>query len=50
MRECISTPRDCDSYFDPQFIKKRETMLAEGMAEKIISIYTFGTSLRAISD
>lgn len=46
----VSTPRDRDSSFDPQFIKKRETMLAEGMAEKIISMYALGTSTRAISD
>lgn len=35
----VSTPHDRDSSFDPQFIKKRETMLAEGMAEKIIGMY-----------
>ena len=29
----VSTPRDRDASFDSQFIKKRETMLAEGMAE-----------------
>lgn len=46
----VSTPRDRDSSFAPQFIKKRETMLAEGMAEKIISMYALGTSTRAISD
>lgn len=46
----VSTPRDRDSSFDPQFIKKRETMLAEGMAEKIISMYALGTSTRAIGD
>lgn len=46
----VSTPRDRDSSFDPQFIKKRETMLAEGMAEKIISMHALGTSTRAISD
>lgn len=46
----VSTPRDRDSSFDPQFIKKRETMLTEGMAEKIISMYALGTSTRAISD
>ncbi len=45
----VSTPRDRDSSFDPQFIKKRETMLAEGMAEKRISMYALGTT-RAISD
>lgn len=46
----VSTPRDRDSSFDPQFIKKRETMLAEGMAEKIISMYALGTGTRAIGD
>jgi len=28
----VSTPRDRNSSFDPQFIKKRETILAEGVA------------------
>lgn len=46
----VSPPRDRESSFAPQFIKKRETMLAEGMAEKIISMYALGTSTRAISD
>lgn len=35
----VSTPRDRDASFDPQFLKKRETMLSEGMAERIISLY-----------
>ena len=46
----VSTPRDRDASFDPQFIKKRETMLAEGMAEKIIGMYALGTSTREIGD
>ena len=46
----VSTPRDRDASFDPQFIKKRETMLAEGMAERIISMYALGTSTREIGD
>lgn len=46
----VTTPRDRDSSFDPQFIKKRKTMLAESMAEKIISMYALGTSTHAISD
>lgn len=46
----VSTPRDRDSSFDPQFIKKRETMLAEGMAGKIISMYALGTGTRDIGD
>ena len=32
----VSTPRDRNSSFDPQFIKKRETILAEGVADRII--------------
>ena len=31
----VSTPRDRNSSFDPQFIKKRETILAEGVADRI---------------
>ena len=27
----VSTPRDRNSTFEPQFIKKRETILAEGV-------------------
>lgn len=46
----VSTPRDRDASFNPQFIKKRETMLAEGMAERIISMYALGTSTREIGD
>lgn len=29
----VSTPRDRNSSFEPQFIKKRETILAEGVAD-----------------
>lgn len=46
----VSTPRDRDASFDPQFLKKRETMLSEGMAERIIGLYALGTSTRDISD
>jgi transposase-like protein len=46
----VTTPRDRDASFDPQFIKKRETMLAEGMADRIIGLYALGTSTREISD
>ncbi|MCQ2185342.1 MAG: IS256 family transposase [Bacteroidales bacterium] len=46
----VSTPRDRDASFDQQFLKKRETMLSEGMAERIIGLYALGTSTRDISD
>lgn len=44
----VETPRDRDGSFDPQTVRKRETILAEGMADKIIGMYAFGTSTREI--
>ncbi|NDV80312.1 IS256 family transposase, partial [Dysgonomonas sp. 511] len=46
----VSTPRDRNSSFDPQFIKKRETILAENVADRIIGLYALGNSTRQISD
>lgn len=46
----VSTPRDRNSSFDPQFIKKRETILAEGVSDRIIGLYALGNSTREISD
>jgi len=46
----VSTPRDRDSSFDPQFIKKRETVLAESVADRIIGLYALGNSTREISN
>ena len=46
----VKTPRDRDASFDSQFIKKRETMLSEGMADRIIGLYALGTSTRDISN
>lgn len=46
----VSTPRDRTSSFDPQFIKKRETILAGGVADRIIGLYALGNSTRQISD
>ena len=45
----VDTPRDRDGSFDPQTVRKRETILAEGMADQIIGMYAFGTSTREIS-
>ena len=38
------------STFAPQFIKKRETILAEGVADRIIGLYALGNSICEISD
>ena len=46
----VSTPRDRKSSFAPQFIKKRETILVEGVADRIIGLYALGNSTREISD
>ena len=35
----VSTPCNCNSNFDPQFIKKFKTILAEGVADRIIGLY-----------
>ena len=46
----ISTPQDRQSSFEPEIIKKRETILAENLEDKIIGLYSLGMSLRDISD
>jgi transposase-like protein len=45
----IETPRDRSSTFEPQIIKKRETILAESLENKILGLYGHGMSLRDIS-
>ena len=45
----IETPQDRQSHFEPQIIKKRETILADSLQEKIIGLYGLGMSLRDIS-
>ena len=45
----LSTPQDRRSSFDPQIIKKRETVMADNLEDKIIGLYGPGMSLRDIS-
>jgi transposase-like protein len=45
----LSTPRDRSGHFDPQIVRKRETILAESLEKKIIGLYGRGMSLRDIS-
>ena len=45
----IQTPRDRNSTFEPEIIRKRETILAESLESKIIGMYGLGMSLRDIS-
>lgn len=46
----IDTPQDRNSSFEPQIIKKRETILADNLSDKIIGLYGLGMSLRDISN
>lgn len=45
----IITPQDRQSSFEPEIVKKRETVLAESLTGKILSLYGIGMSLRDIS-
>lgn len=46
----IDTPRDREGTFDPQIVRKRERILADSLADRIIGMYAIGTSTRDISD
>ena len=46
----ITTPRDRDGTFDPQVVRKREKILADSLADRIIGLYAIGNSTREISD
>ena len=45
----LETPRDRKSTFEPEIVKKRETILADNLESKIIGLYGLGMSLRDIS-
>lgn len=45
----VDTPRDRTSSFEPELIRKRETILAESLESKILGMYGLGMSLRDIS-
>lgn len=45
----IETPQDRQSSFEPELIKKRQTVLADSLQDKIIGLYGLGMSLRDIS-
>src|SRR5580700_2561215 len=46
----LETPRDRESSFEPEIVKKRETILADNLEGKIIGLYGLGMSLRDISN
>lgn len=45
----LSTPRDRAGTFEPQIVKKRETILSDSLEDRIIGMYGLGMSLRDIS-
>lgn len=45
----LDTPRDRNSDFSPEIVKKRETILANSLESKIIGLYGHGMSFRDIS-
>ncbi len=45
----VTTPRDRLGSFEPEMVKKRETIMAQSLGDKIIGLYGLGTSLRDIS-
>ena len=45
----LKVPRDRDSDFEPQLVKKRQTVL-EDLEEKIIALYSKGMTTRDIQD
>src|SRR5690606_575174 len=45
----IDTPEDRQSSFEPALVKKRQTILADQLSDKIIGLYGLGMSYRYIS-
>ena len=45
----LSTPRDRTGSFEPEIVKKRQTILADSLETKIIGLYGLGMSLRDIA-
>jgi len=46
----LETPRDRESSFEPEIVKKRETVLLKGLDDKILSMWALGTSYNDIAD
>ncbi|MEC3965512.1 transposase [Flagellimonas halotolerans] len=45
----IETPQDFQSSFEPELVKKRQTILADSLSDKIIGLYGLGMSYRDTS-
>ena len=40
----LETPRDREGNFEPQLVKKRQTILNESLDEKVLALYALGIS------
>jgi transposase-like protein len=45
----LETPRDREGSFEPEIVKKRQTMLNESLDNKVLSLYAIGMSYDAIA-
>ena len=46
----LETPRDRNSTFEPQLVKKRQTIINDEIDSKILSLYALGSSYEDISN
>lgn len=46
----LETPRDRDGSFEPEIVKKRQTILNESLDNKVLSLYAAGMSYGAITE
>jgi putative transposase len=46
----LETPRDREGSFEPEIVKKRQTVLNESLDNKILSLYAAGISYEAITE
>lgn len=46
----LETPRDREGSFEPEIVKKRQTVLNESLDNKVLSLYALGMSYESITD
>jgi putative transposase len=46
----LQTPRDREGSFEPEIVKKRQTVLNESLDNKVLSLYALGMSYEAITE
>ena len=46
----LCTPRDREGSFEPEIVKKRQTVLNESLDNKVLSLYSIGMGYEAISE